>query len=231
MPTSFRQLFVGILLGISCVCALAEDGVQQNAALLRAIPAELKHLDFVWARAEGDLNGDTISDVALVLTGQKGDGPREERLVVLMDKANGDYQVFSVSGELCHPGKFYNLDIRERSVFVQAVEYADSARFSGFTLQFRYSAARQDLELIGEQIDEENYDESSLYRVSINYLTKTAIHTRDAGKRHKEAKAQLTTSLVILPLQQFDCGNRSLPESSLYIDEEFKVHQKQSGTQ
>lgn len=230
MPCLLRSLFVGVLFGATCVCVAAEDSTKQDAALL-SVPSELKHLDFVWARAEGDLNGDTIPDVALVLTGQKGDGPREERLVVLTGSANGDYQVFSVSGELCHPGKFYNLDIRERSVFVQAVEYADSARFSGFTLQFRYSAARQDLELIGEQIDEENYDENSLYRVSINYLTKTAIHTRDAGKRQKEAKAQLTTSLMIHPLQQFDCGNRSLPESPLYIDEAFKVHHQQSGTQ
>ncbi len=230
MPCLLRSLFVGVLFGATCICVAAEDSIKQDAALL-SVSSELKHLDFVWARAEGDLNGDTISDVALVLTGQKGDGPREERLVVLTGSADGGYEVFSLSGELCHPSKFYNLDIREHSVFVQAVEYADSARFSGFTLQFRYSAARQDLELIGEQIDEENYDENSLYRVSINYLTKTAIHTRDAGKRHKEAMAQLTTSLAILPLQQFDCGNRSLPESPLYIDEEFKVYQEKTGAQ
>lgn len=211
------------------MCAPAEDRVQQDVALL-AIPSELRHLDFVWARAEGDLNGDSIPDLALVLTGSKGEGPREERLVILVGDANGRYKVLSTSDELCHPNKFYNLGIRRNSVFVQAVEYADAARFSGFTLQFRYSAARQDFELIGEQADEEDYNDNSFYKISLNYLTKIALHTRQAGKRHKEAKARLATSSAVVPLKNFDCATRGLTESPLYIDEDFRVHQKQSGS-
>lgn len=223
-----------MLLGTACLGAPAASAQPKDVARL-ALPSELAHLDFVWARAEGDLNGDAIPDLALVLTGSKGEGPREERLVVLLGDAQGRYRVLSVSGELCHPGKFYNLDIARNSVFLQAVEYADSARLSAFTLQFRYSAARQDLELIGEQTTEESYDDNASYKTSTNYLTRTAVHTRQAGKRHKEARARLTAAssspapAALRPLQQFDCRAHGLAEAPIHIGEDFRVQQNRVG--
>jgi hypothetical protein len=229
MQWSSRPLLVATVLAVVSMCAAAENVGNQNSTLL-ALPLELQHLNAVWARAEGDLNGDGRPDLALVLTGSKGDGPREERLVVLVGDAIGGHKVLSVSGELCHPSKFYNLDIKNGSVFVQSVEYADAARFSAFTLQFRYSSGRQDLELIGEQTDEEDYGGNSSYRTSLNYLTKLAIHTRQAGKRRKEARALLNTSSPALPLKAFDCRSHAMTESPVHIDEGFKVHRKQSGS-
>lgn len=71
---------------------------------------ELRHLDFVWTAAEGDLTGDGIPDVAMVLTGRKGgDAPMEVRLVVLGGSPGGGYRRLSGSGEFCHPSKFYGV--------------------------------------------------------------------------------------------------------------------------
>lgn len=227
---ALRSLFTAALFALACARPSAAGGAPQDPELL-AIPPELRHLNFVWARAEGDLNGDAIPDLVLLLTGSKNEGPREERLVVLAGQADGRYKLISVSGEFCHPDKFYNLEIRKNSVFAEAVGHADSSRFSGFTLQFRYSAARQDLELIGEEISEENYVENSLSKTSFNRLTQTVVHTRKVGKRVKEARGRLAAAAVLSPLRGFDCGNHVLSDSPVYIDEDFRVHRKQLSSQ
>ncbi len=191
-----------------------------------AIAPEFRHLDFVSAAAEGDLNGDGVLDLSLLLTGRKGEDPREERLFVLIGRADGSYQVLSTSGEFCHPSKFYNLDIKNNSLVVQAVYYADAARFSGFTLQFRYNAGIKDLEHIGEQQDDEDYSSNSHYKVSLNYLTRAAIHSRRAGKRHKEVRGRLIDAPGVLPLNGFVCSGYGMTNSSVYIDDNFKVLKK-----
>jgi len=172
------------------------------------------------------LNGDGIPDLALLRTKQKGEGQREERLLVLTGRADGSYQVLSTSGEFCHPSKFYNLEIKNHSLFVQAVYYSDAARFSGFTLQFRYSAKIKDLEHIGEQQDDEDYSSNASHRVSLNYLTNTAIHSRRAGKKYKEARGRIVDGPGVLPLNGFVCEGYGMTGSSVYLDESFKVHKK-----
>lgn len=207
--------------------ACAADGnasAEQKARL--AVSPEFRHLDFVLAAAEGDLNGDGLPDLAMLLMGLKGEGPEEERLFVLTGRADGSYHVLSVSGEFCHPSKFYHLDIKNNALFVQAVYYADAARFSGFTLQFRYNAKTKDLEHIGEQQDDEDYSSNSSYRVSLNYLTNAAIHSRRAGKKYKEVRGRLTDAPGVLPLNGFVCSGYGMTSSSIYIDDNFKVNRK-----
>ena len=157
-------------------CALpvvAKDAPDHLQAVARMAP-ELRHLNFVWADAQGD----GISDVAMLLTGSKDvEASREERLVVVTGVLGGGYRILSVSGEFCHPSKFYNLDIRDRSLFVEAVETADSARHASSTLHFRYNAILNDLELIGEEVRSFVYDGGDEERTSSNYLTGKVIHT------------------------------------------------------
>ena len=230
LGAAFRSLFAAAMLALACAGPSAAGGPPEDAELL-AIPPELRHLNFVWARAEGDLNGDGIADSALLLTGSKDEGPREERLAVLAGQADGSYKLLSLSGEFCHPGKFYNLEIQRNSVFVEAVGYVDSSRYSGFTMQFRYSAARQDLELIGQDLREESYIENSLSKTSFNLLTQTVVHTRKAGKRVKEVKERLASAAALRPLRRFDCGDHVVSDSPVYIDEGFRVHRRQSRSQ
>ena len=224
-----RAALLGLaVLAVGCMGNVhaADESTSAERKARLAIPPEFRHLDFVLAASEGDLNGDGVPDRAMLLMGRKGEGPQEERLFVLTGRADGGYQVLSVSGEFCHPSKFYNLDIKNNSLFVQAVYYADAARFSGFTLQFRYNPKTKDLEHIGEQQDDEDYSSNSYHRVSLNYLTNAAIHSRRAGKKYKEARGRIVDGPGVLPLNGFVCEAYGMTGSSVYLDENFKVHQK-----
>jgi hypothetical protein len=217
-----------LIFALLCTSALpvSAEYTPTGRKAISAISAAFPHLDFIWTSAEGDLDGDGIADLALVATGRRGGNPqREERLFILKGNPDGSYGVLSVSDEFCRVSKFYNIDIKKNSVFVQAVEYADAARASSYTMQFRYNASLKDLEFVGEETLDENYNDGSYYRVSNNYLTKTAIHSRHAGKRHKDVNVRLN-SFPILRLQGFDCSNRGSSDSTVHIDENFKVRSR-----
>lgn len=180
----------------------------------------------IWANAEGDLNGDGIQDLALMLTGwEGGEDARGERLVILTGNPDQSYSVLSVSGEFCNVRKFYNLDINGNSLFVQGFSATDATGSSSGTLQFRYNAKLKDLELIGREDLEKEYEKESYYKVSVNYLTKTVIHSRREKKRHKEAKAPMNDS-NLFRLQGFDCATYDSDEPSLYIDKDFSVKKR-----
>lgn len=176
-------------------CCPVSPAAAQDSAIYQHIFAEkapeLRHLQFVWAIATGDLNGDGIPDVAMLLTGRASDEQSTaERLVVLAGLPGDNYKILAVSGEFCHPGKFYNLDIRKMSLFVEAVEYADSSRKGSYTLQFRYNPKVNDLELIGKESGDESYEDGSVERTSSNFLTGKSIHTvRERGKTTAKEKA------------------------------------------
>ncbi|MFZ6771853.1 hypothetical protein ACO0LB_03965 [Undibacterium sp. SXout7W] len=176
---------------------------------LAATSSNFPHLNFIWANAEGDLNGDGIPDVAMLLTGNRAENdPREERLVVLTGNPDGSYKVLSISAEFCHPSKFYNLEIVKNSLFAQMVEYADSSRISSYTLQFRYNAKINDLELIGEEMNSESYETDSIERTSTNYLTGTVIHTTKTGTKGKTKTRteQIGRSVSPAKLNGYLCG-------------------------
>ncbi len=222
---TFRLLALLVLMCGGYACAADGDIPKEKKALL-VVPAEFRYLNSVMGTTEGDLNGDGVLDLALLVTGHKVEGQREERLFVFFGKADGSYQVLSMSDEFCNPSKSYNLDIKNNSLFVQAVYYADAARFSGFTLQFRYNARINDLEHIGELQEDEDYSNDSSYRVSLNFLTRAANSSRRSGKKFKEVKGRLTDAPGALPLNGFVCSGYGMTLSSVYIDDNFKVHKK-----
>ncbi len=194
-----RWLSIASLLWLLAPMVLAKDLPEHQRAFFSAMP-ELHYLDFIWEQTEGDLNGDGINDLAMLLTGSKGDNaPREERLVVLIGLPGGRYRLLSVSGEFCHPSKFYGLEIRKQSVFVTAVETADAVRWGGRTLQFRHNAKLQDLELIGEETKGSDEDARESEQTSTNLLTGQFVQvTKKRGKTSTTQQRMAKTDLARL---------------------------------
>lgn len=187
-------------------CFSAEDGLQQQQKALSAIPSEFRYFEFIWANTEGDLNDDGIPDIAMVLTGHKTENaPLEERLFVLTGNSDGSYNILSISAEFCHPSKFYNLNIEKNSLFAEMVEYADATRVSSYTLQFRYNAKLNDLELIGEETNAESYEEVSMERTSTNFLTGKLIHTTKIGSTTKTRADRIDKSASPTRLKGYSC--------------------------
>jgi hypothetical protein len=182
---------IAFLLWSCSVPVSAKDRPDYLEAFAMMAP-ELRHLDFVWTSAEGDLDGDGITDVALVLTGGKRNGgPREERLVVLAGVPRGGYRILSISGEFCHPSKFYNLDIKVRSLIVEAVETLDASRHGSTTLHFRYNPRLNDLQLVGEDTLSVDLGAGEEERTSANYLTGKSLYTKRSKGRTKTSVTRI----------------------------------------
>ena len=248
---ALRLLSALVIFSIWASCTSAEHTPNYQRALA-ATASEFPRLDFIWANAEGDLDGDGLPDLALVLTGNRGaDGLREERLIVLVGKPDGSYKILSVSDEFCHVRKFYNLSTSPRggSFEVEGFSSEDASHSDSFTLKFRYNVNLNDFELVGREDRSKNDDEGSSYRVSINYLTGVAIQTRHLGtnyierrytadgteeivqhsrrsSKHKEVKTEFN-STVLFRLQGFDCSKYLHDDPAailpIHIDEDFKV--------
>jgi hypothetical protein len=175
-----------------------------------------------WTSTTGDLNGDGLDDVALVITGGTADGPRSERLVVLFGTSNGTYTAISASGEFCQVRYHYNLHIKGSSLFVEGFSSVSGSNTSMFRLQFRYGSTIGDLELIGREDLREDIDRNAYYRVSVNYPRGLAIHARKAAKRYMEKRAAIAVS-PSARLNGFDCLNYHFDDGNLYIREDFSV--------
>jgi len=188
-----RWLFACLL----CVLAVplsAAERADPRQAVAQLLPA-LRHLDFVWEQAEGDLNGDGIADVAMLFRGRnRDDTDIEERLVVLAGTPAGDYRVLSVSGEFCRPSKFYNMVIQRGSLLVEVVETADGGRWGSNTMRFRYNSDLRDLQLIGEDTRSEDYESGEQERSSTNLLTGKYISTTRIKGKTKTSTRQLTVT-------------------------------------
>lgn len=159
----------------------------------------LRHPDAVWEQAEGDLDGDGIADVAMLLRGGESKPDIEESLVVLAGTQDGGYRVLSVSGEFCRPSKSYNMSIEGGTLLVQAVESADSRGMGSTTMRFRYNAKIRDLQLIGEDIRSEDFETGEKYLSSTSFLTGQEVTTRRIKGKTKATKRQLpVTALTAL---------------------------------
>ena len=233
--------------------ALAQTVGDRFSQINSAIAAIFPNRHFsIWVGTDGDLNSDGIKDYAAVIILDGSENRHEERLVVLAGTSDGNFKPLSVSGQLCEPQKFYNLDIRRDSLFVESVQNADASAKYGITLQFRFNSRLGDFELVGNETSSYEYDENSSYIVSVNYLTSVVKHSRYLRKiyferrttangieeivehsrrsgRHKEAITHFDSS-VLFRLQGFDCSSDLDPAPavypSFYIGEDFKVKRR-----
>lgn len=159
----------------------------------------------VWTLEAGDLNGDGIDDIALIVTAPRENTQNDERLLVLAGNRDKTFSVLALSAEFCHVRKFYNLSIARSSLYVQGVLTENGAAGSSMTLQFRYNPRRKDLELIGHEYSSEDYRQNSSERVSTNYLTGVVHRERNVKNKRKQSRVQMPRRAGLLSLNGFDC--------------------------
>ncbi|MBK8284909.1 MAG: hypothetical protein IPK97_08425 [Ahniella sp.] len=192
-----------------------------NDAVQQAVERDFDSEPFsVWSMAMGDLNRDGLSDAALILVGRQTDFGRPERFVVYLGTAQGRFDQLSRSAQFCEVRDFYELEIREGSVFVN-MGHTVGEPIRSTTLQFRLEQGVSDLRLIGEEYLEEYSLIDSVFRGSINYLTGKAVYSRANDLGRKEVTRRLR--LPAIHLRGFDCSHWRSLGSEVVIDESLMV--------
>ena len=158
---------------------------------------------WVWTSTEGDLNGDGIKDLAMIITLDREGLPLEKRLLVLAGVSGGKYSPLSISSEYCDAQKFFGLDIKGSSLFVTEVHKAEGDSFITDTLQFRFNKKLADLELIGR---ENIYESDKSYgRTSVNYPAGvTIVYERIHGRIKEKERSRFATP-PLARLNGFNC--------------------------
>jgi hypothetical protein len=192
---------------------------QKALAIARAALPESNYA--LWTSERGDMNGDGILDIALIMTAPNADGPRHERLVVLAGTAGGGYSVISASGDFCQIRHWYNLSFKDSSLYVTGYVRIHSS----FTFQFRYTAAMRDLELVSMETLSEDPEASSYDRKSVNYRSGVVAGLRKVGTRYKEASTSFATT-DLARLNGFDCLNFDDKTDRLSIRDDFSVESR-----
>lgn len=159
----------------------------------------------VWTSTEGDLNGDGIEDLAMILTLQPEDRPLETRLVVLAGVSGGKYSPLSISAKYCDAQKFFGIEAKGPSLFVTEVHKADEDGSITNTLQFRFNRKHADLELIGRENVYESSKDKSYGRTSVNYPAgMTIVYERTGGRIKAKERSRFAVPLLAR-LNAFDC--------------------------
>lgn len=158
-----------------------------------------------WVSTEGDLNGDGIKDLAMILTHYPEDGPLEIRLVVLAGVPGEGYLPLSISSRYCVAQKFYNLKSEGPSLFVYEMHKTDGDGEVTNTLQFRFNKKLDDLELIGRENIYESFQDKSYGRTSVNYLAGMTIVYKRIHGRIKATKRSRFAAPPLARLSGFDC--------------------------
>lgn len=158
-----------------------------------------------WISTEGDLNADGIKDLAMILVYFPEDRPFETRLVILAGAPGGKYLPLSISSRYCDAQKFFNLEAKGASLFVQEVHKADGDSVITNTLQFRFNKKLSDLELIGTENISESFDDKSYHRSSVNYPAGMVIEYERTRGRIKETKRSHFMTPRLARLNGFDC--------------------------
>ena len=196
---------------IACLtmAAVAYAQPPEFASAKAAVAALFPQQTFVeWTSTTGDWNGDGVQDLALILNEVNGpsDAPMEIRLVVLAGTPGGQYTLLSASASYCRAQKFFNLEAKDSSLFVTAVDKAEGDVSATTALQFRFSPQRGDFELIGKEnlweVQGKEYG-----RTSVNYLAgKLTLYERVKG-RVKVNKEKRCEAPRLARLNGFDCNS------------------------
>ena len=200
MLISLRN-FASLVLLTQAVTAFAQADTftSSEAAIANLFPNKNP---WVWTSEEGDLNGDGIIDLAMIITLDRENGPLEKRLLVLAGAAAGKYTLLSVSGEYCDAQKFYNLGAKGDSLFVTEVHHVGEDGSTTNTLQFRFNKTHGDFELIGK----ENIWEGKEYgRSSVNYLAGLSIEYKRVRGHIKATKRSRFAAPQLARLNGFTC--------------------------
>ncbi len=204
MRISLRSC-VSLVFLAQAVAAFAEaDVFPSPAAAIAALFPTKKFVE--WTSTEGDLNGDGIKDLAMILTQE--DEPGEKRLVVLAGVHGRKYSPLSVSSKYCDAQKFYNLKAEGPSLFVEEVHRADDPLITN-TLQFRFNKKLVDLELIGKENISESLQDKEYHRLSVNYPAGVAIVYERIRGRIKATKRSQFAVPPLARLNGFDCDKNS----------------------
>ena len=111
----------------------------------------------------------------------------------------------SASSKYCNAQKFFNLEAKGSSLYVAAVQKADSDAIASETLQFRFNRKLADLELIGAEHSWESFSDGSYGRLSFNYLTGSAVEYKRMHGKIKESKRSTFPISQLARLNGFDC--------------------------
>ena len=140
---------------IQAVTAVAQTSTFASPEAAIASMFQNKYVD--WVSTDGDWNGDSIKDVAMILTQREPEeGPTQVRLVILAGVPGGGYLPLSASSSYCVAQKHFNLEASGPSLLVTAVHRLDELITD--TLHFRFNKRLGDFELVGR---ENVYDDNS----------------------------------------------------------------------
>lgn len=159
----------------------------------------------VLEQERGDVNGDSLNDLAILVRVEAENEESQNRLVVLSGMPDGKYSIMSVSSKYCPAQKFYNLWIKDTSLYVSEVHSTNADNIVTNALQFRFNKKLADFELIGRENQWGLDQDGSSSGHSVNYITGKATSYMRVKER---TKSQKTTSFKVLPLIRlngFDC--------------------------
>jgi hypothetical protein len=199
-----RRILLGLAVsGVTSAAFAQKQAFSSAEAALAAIFPNKK--TWVWTQDEGDLNGDGLKDLAILLVVDVESEKRQNRLIVLSGEAGGKYSVLSVSSEYCPAQKFYNLLIKGSSLHVEEVHRVDADNMVTNAIQFRFNKKLADFELIGRENQWEVDQDNSGRGLSVNYITGTAKNYERVKGRIKSQKTSRFPALPLAQLNGFDC--------------------------
>lgn len=191
--------------------ALAQSKVFANPAAyidhLNRMGSSLGYDFNEWTTERGDVNGDDIEDIAMILSYSSDDlGGIRTRLVDLAGRADGGFAVLSESARYCDAQKFFNLRIEKGSLYAEAVQKADSTYFGSDTLQFRFNKRLGDLEAIGQELHWDAFEDETSGSWSKNLLTGAVVESEVVRGRTIKSKRTKEQRRPLMRLNGFDCN-------------------------
>ena len=203
---------------VLCWASLVSGSALAQSKVFATPPAYIDHLNRMgsslgydfneWTTGRGDVNGDVIEDIAMILSYSSDDpGGGRTRLVVLAGRADGGFAVMSESARYCDAQKFFNLRIEKGSLYAEAMHKADASGFTGETVQFRFNRRLGDLEAIGWGSHWSSHDDESSGSWSKNFLTGAVVESEVVHGRAINSKRPKEQRRPLMRLNGFDCNN------------------------